>query len=241
MSLRLLTLFLLVFHCFESTGQPIPEIIPADSSMVVYDRNIQEAKLDSFKKNPAYNYRLDPEYETNLLKKLWLLILNKLDDAFSREVSGFIGKMIYYGLIIGAISGLIWFLLKRSGSGIFHRRNERRAIGIEEINEANTLIEIESHLSQSIMNSDYRLATRLYFLRCLRLLDDHDIIEWKSGKTNLEYVKEMKSKNLKSHFEDLSYIYDYVWYGEFEVEHEEAFNRIQERFKSFDHLIKNRG
>ncbi len=103
----------------------------------------------------------------------------------------------------------------------------------EDIHEA----DIKTLLSKAIKNKDYRLATRYYYLTLLKLLSDHELITYDKDKTNSEYLFELKDNNMRSHFSYLSYIYNYVWYGEFSVD-EPKFSTIEHKYKSFLKSIK---
>ena len=61
-------------------------------------------------------------------------------------------------------------------------------------------------------------------------MSNKQIIEWNPEKTNSDYLYEIKSEKLKTEFEYLSYLYNYVWYGEFEMD-EVHFEEVK---KSFD-------
>jgi len=63
----------------------------------------------------------------------------------------------------------------------------------------------------------------------LKSLSDRTIIDWDIEKTNTDYLSEIKSAEFKKEFEFLSYIYDYCWYGEFEL-NEEDFAKAENHF-----------
>ncbi|MEI7487385.1 MAG: hypothetical protein WCJ72_08235 [Chryseobacterium sp.] len=52
----------------------------------------------------------------------------------------------------------------------------------------------------------------------LKKLSDKKSINWNPEKTNKDYVTELKVPNLKNEFSNLSYIFEYVWYGEFSID-----------------------
>ncbi|MDT7831633.1 hypothetical protein RQM59_04535 [Flavobacteriaceae bacterium S356] len=97
--------------------------------------------------------------------------------------------------------------------------------------------DINTLLSKAVKDKDYRLATRYYYLSLLKLLSDHELINYDKDKTNSEYLFELKDTKMRSHFSYLSYIYNYVWYGEFAVD-ELKFSTIENKYKSFLKSIK---
>ena len=55
-------------------------------------------------------------------------------------------------------------------------------------------------------------------------------IEWDIEKTNSDYLYELQNPVYKEDFTYLSYLYNYIWYGEFEID-ETTFNKAENRFK----------
>jgi len=56
-------------------------------------------------------------------------------------------------------------------------------------------------------------------------LKDGGVIEWLPDKTNSNYLYEIKNAEVKNQFSHLSYLYEYIWYGEFSIndrEYQEA-------------------
>jgi len=56
------------------------------------------------------------------------------------------------------------------------------------------------------------------------------VIEWDIEKTNSDYLYEIKNEKLRNDFAYLSYLYNYIWYGEFELE-EETFTKAIQSFE----------
>ncbi|MFD2567485.1 hypothetical protein [Pseudotenacibaculum haliotis] len=95
----------------------------------------------------------------------------------------------------------------------------------------------EQLLQLAVRNRDFRLATRYYYLSLLKNLSQKKFIEYHKDKTNSEYMFELKDKQMRSAFSYLSYVYAYVWYGEFTVD-EAKFATIEEKYQSFIKTIK---
>lgn len=93
-------------------------------------------------------------------------------------------------------------------------------------------VDFDNLLKSAISNNNNRLAIRYYYLIVLKKLAIKKHIEYHKDKTNSEYLFELKNKKIKSEFSYLSYIYSYVWYGEFPVS-EQKFNAIENKYKSF--------
>ena len=98
-------------------------------------------------------------------------------------------------------------------------------------------IDFKEIIQQSKSNKEYRLTIRYYYLWLLKSLSDKEIIEWDIEKTNSDYLYEIKNSAIKSQFEYVSYLYNYIWYGEFELD-EVTFIKAK---KAFDNLINSLG
>ena len=114
------------------------------------------------------------------------------------------------------------------------KENVKKLISEEEILN---VADYEILLQQAIQNHDFRLATRFYYLILLNNLSEKNHIEYHKEKTNSEYLFELRNKKMRSNFSYLSYIYSYVWYGEFPISKME-FNTVEKKYKSFIETIK---
>ena len=61
------------------------------------------------------------------------------------------------------------------------------------------------------------------------------IIEWDVEKTNSDYLYEIKNQEIKDEFAYLLYLYNNIWYGEFELD-DATFAKAK---NAFEKAIKN--
>ena len=92
--------------------------------------------------------------------------------------------------------------------------------------------DIEGLLKQALAENNTRLAVRYYYLLLLKRLSQKEMIKYDKDKTNSEYLFELTDKKIRKDFSYLSYIYSYVWYGEF-VLSEKDFLKVQDHYQSF--------
>ena len=69
----------------------------------------------------------------------------------------------------------------------------------------------------------------------LKKLAANEIIVWDLEKTNSDYLYEIKNQASKDEFEYLSYLYNHIWYGEFDID-QETFDKAK---TAFEKSIKN--
>lgn len=122
-------------------------------------------------------------------------------------------------------------LFRRSSASI--RNDGEGETALENIFEINYQQEID----RAVRDRNYRLATRLLFLRLLKNLSDKNIIRYQQGLTNFDYLAQLHPTRYYPDFARLTRYYEYTWYGQFEVD-QERFPVIRNDFDNFDRQLK---
>ena len=138
-------------------------------------------------------------------------------------------------LILLVVFLIVKAILNKEGTWIFGSKSDANLIRYDEIERNLHLVDFEKLIKQSIQSGENRLSIRYYYLFLLKKMSEKQLIEWDVEKTNSDYLYEIKSPQLKANFEYLSYLYNYIWYGEFEVSAQE-FDKAK---KAFDTTIQN--
>ena len=137
-------------------------------------------------------------------------------------------KIMAILIILVVIYLIIKAILKKEGNWIFGKNN--RTITAEEVSEKDIhTLDFEKLIQKYSSENNYRAATRFYFLWLLKKLSDAQQINWETEKTNSDYYYELKKPEIQQNFKQLSYIYEYVWYGEFDIE-KQTFSTIEQQF-----------
>jgi len=147
-------------------------------------------------------------------------------------------KTLTWIFIVGAFfAALIWYLAT-SNIVIFAKRQKHiENKGQGETPEDIFSIDYQREIDRAVREEDYRLATRLMFLRLLRNLSNQNLIQYRQGRTNLEYLAQLFSTVYYNDFFRLTRNYEYAWYGRFDVSRD-AFKTIRSDFENFDHQLK---
>lgn len=191
---------------------------------------------DNFKDNYSgneFNYSINDTGGINLMQQILRKFFNWMADIFGFDID-FIDyktlEYIVYGLLgIIVLYLLIKFLLENPVSSVF--KTETKAIdGFSFIEENIEKIDFDQLIANALKENNYRLATRYLYLKSLKTLAHNNLIDWHYDKTNSDYLNEIKDLQLKALFKRVSYIYEYVWYGEFPID-EEKFNKNKVDFK----------
>ena len=160
------------------------------------------------------------------------------DTAFINGIIFFISKI--FPFILGGIIILIilkTFLGTEVNFWNFKKTQKKVAEKLvyedEDIHET----DLDALLNQALNHKDYRLAIRYYYLSILKTLSNKKLIDYHKDKTNSEYLFEIENLTTKSEFSYLTYIYTYIWYGDFPID-EANFKIAENKYQSFKTSLK---
>jgi hypothetical protein len=125
---------------------------------------------------------------------------------------------IFYLAIAGAVVFLVYILVNEGGSGLFSSNRNKALHHLEDITAENIEnTDIHSLIKSAENDQDYRLAIRFYYLLVLKTLSLKNHIKFEDDKTNNEYLQDVSDKPFSDDFQYTSYLYNYIWYGEFPI------------------------
>lgn len=125
-------------------------------------------------------------------------------------------RIIAIVIILFVVYMIVKIIINKEGGWIFS--TSAKKIVITQNSEENIhTIDFKVIINKALYDKNYRLAIRYYYMWLLKSLTDRGEIEWDIEKTNGDYYREIKSESLKQDFQFLSYVYEYSWYGEFEI------------------------
>jgi len=138
---------------------------------------------------------------------------------------GLLNALMY--ILLAFILGLVLYIVFKNAGGFSFGRS-RQSIKVDTSEES----DIEDIENLSIQNfaqliqkakaeGNYRKAIRFYYLWVLQKLADQKLIQYNKDKTDYEYYLELGQNPIREDFYQNTYIYDYVWYGKFEMNTQE--------------------
>lgn len=203
-----------------------------------------QKKLEDFKNDKAFDYKVKEPKVTwvdkllNWLKK-WLMRL--LEWLFGTSKAGKIIQFIVAALpyLIGLIAlFLIYKLFGRiHTNSIVAKDIKVSQVPIDEAQLIKSPQDLKALIKEALANKDFRLALRYDYLQLLHELEQHEIILWEEQKTNQDYENEIQDKSLKTAFKDITYLYDFVWYGNFSID-EKRYDKANTRFNAIKNSLK---
>ena len=203
----------------------------------VYPKKFKE-NIKSRYKSEEFDYSTSKPKESfwDKLMRKFLKLIHSIFGETSLESSAQITTDLVRLFAIVLVGFLLYFIAKfiigKNGNSIFGKRNKKVIINDEELHENIHEINFQESIAAFERTKDYRSAVRYQFLFVLKKLSDKKLIIWNPEKTNKDYVAELKAPNLKNEFSNLSYIFDYVWYGEFSID-EQSYAKFKEQYQSF--------
>lgn len=232
---RLLLLFIFFAITKVSLSQGDELGLQTDSTVITEDEHEKEYIPDFISISPT-PLPFDSSYRDNY-KGNDFDYSEKEEKDINRSISipilPALAKILFYLFAIAVGAYLLYFFAKM-GSGFFVSRevNYPQNNKIERKNETVTdLNDIKIAINSLKANGEYREAVRLYFQWYLLHLAQTKHIKFDAKKTNTDYKIEMKDKVQKESFKKLSSQFEYVWYGEIQLD-KKMFEEIENVFLS---------
>jgi hypothetical protein len=237
----------LIFSSIAGAQDSLPKIQQTKSYFTEKDIQVDHAPMKSktFKKDFKKNYSSrEFIYEEKPHKPgLWERFIIWLSELFGRRStssgqSNYIGgfmKIISIVIIVLVVFFIVKAIMNKEGQWLFGKNSDKKILENLEVEKNIHIINFEQLIREALQSNNKRLAIRYYYLWLLKKLSDKGIITWDIEKTNTDYLYEIQNQNRKEEFGYLSYIYNNIWYGEFEID-ESAFEKSK---FAFDKVIKS--
>ncbi|MFY7811824.1 MAG: DUF4129 domain-containing protein, partial [Flavobacterium sp.] len=226
---------------FFAQQENVDSIVKAQDSIFVNEAKVFAPNFKEKYQSKAFEY--EPKIEVNSTWeqfKSWLKNLLEKLFGLSKEADDWVNTILEIGAVI-LILLVIYFitkaLLNKEGQWIFGK-SAKSVISDDNIEYHLHQTNFEQLINEKLNQKDFRLAIRYYYLYLLKKMSDQNIISWELNKTNSDYLYEIKNEVQKNKFEKLSYLFEYIWYGEFKIDEIQYLQAIQE-FKNALKTYKN--
>jgi hypothetical protein len=142
-------------------------------------------------------------------------------------------------VILGSFVGVvIWYLVS---SNILIFRKKAKTINTDDAEEINTddifSIRFDTEIAKAEGAGNYRFAVRLWYLRLLKELSEKELIEYRQGRTNHDYVMQLRKRTYGNDFSLLTRNFEYTWYGQFDLS-AEAYKLLRNDFVTFQNALR---
>ena len=231
-------LALLFFALSSSADQDTTQLKPA-AYKPVQNISIDTDKLKDIKQTEDYQYK-PQDIKKNFLEKIADWISAKWGELMEwifgeKKGSKFVNLLIKYLPYLLLAIGILIIIRLLYRYDVFKRRAAQQNPPDIQLADDEKIVK-SSNISELIKNAkaqnDHRMAVRYLYLNLLRQLDEREYIRFKKDKTNDDYIAEFKHQPLIPEFENLTYYYDFIWYGQYPLD-EAFFSQIEQKFDHF--------
>ena len=145
-------------------------------------------------------------------------------------------RIFFWILAIIFISFIAYKVLYKND--IFRRKKNKMLSGDaeESLEDLQNVAEYDVLITNAEAKPNFNLAIRFLFLKTLKNLTDKGFVTFTGEKTNKEYLKEMAQTDHAKEFEDVTRIYEYVWYGKHLID-EDHYLKLKELYYLFNKKI----
>ena len=208
--------------------------IAIDTTSVLSIRTFKEPLSERYF-GEDFTYKVNTQETQNVILRFLSWFFKMLGDLFGFEVSTEFVKyfqvLIYIIIAAFVIYLFIRFFTHENGRTLFSKKATAFP-GVDLSQQHITQVDFTILLEKALADKDYRLAIRYQYLISLKVLATQEKISWEFHKTNLDYIQELSNTSLKETFGKISYIYDYIWYGEQPIDQQ----KYQQAVGTFHHL-----
>jgi hypothetical protein len=195
--------------------------VPDDETLIDYskDRRFRYADID------PDTASLWERFKQWLFQHIYSFFMNEGVQTFLEISFYLIFLVLIYALIRqfmgGEISSALFTSAKASKAALRYSDNGLQAI------------DYDASIRHAAENGQYRQAVNLIYNKALHELHHRKLIDWKTDKTNRDYLFELSDHRCSNHFRTLTRIYEYAEYGDFPVnrQHFEDVSSTYQRFE----------
>ena len=204
-----------------------------NDSVVKYDESelqpieLSSEELDSYRNDSDFNYeevKTENGWWTDIVNWFYNILRRFFEWIFGvGNAEGYLAaflKILPYLLLALFLYLVIRFFVKSNILGMGNQKKNPNMVTLSEDEHIIKNEDIQELIKKALTDENYRLAIRYYYLYILQLLSERELIDWQQQKTNDDYMAELSDSSFKNDFGKATLLYDYVWYGEFELNQE---------------------
>lgn len=202
-------------------------------------REFSQKKLNQFKNLEEFNYTEARRVNSNpigqFLAWLWK---NSFGYILGRGDATFWEIIIYFMAIFFIIFAIRQFIRIKISPVLYQSSN---GLLIKQSYPDDNIFgkDFDSLLNASITEKDFRLAVRILYLMLIKNLNDNKKISWHFGKTNQQLSGEIENTNLRNYFLKLTWIYECIWYGKFNID-SAKFRSVHKNFSDINLILEDK-
>ena len=216
-----------------------PSIIKYDSVIVktVMPTTAQEKKIFS-QVNLDFAKKAENKDQESLWDRFWNWITDLIFGNSSEDAKADMLNIFLWVLATAGFGVIIWLLTRTEFTNFLRGNTKNTAFNFSDVDEDISSIDFSIRIKKAVDEADYRLAIRWYYLKQLNILNDKKVINYEPFKTNIDYAMELGKSSYQKEFKGISHIYDYVWYGKYDIAWLD-YEKLEKQFIAFEHAVNN--
>ncbi len=201
-------------------------------------RGFSDEKIEEYLQHRDFAYvHADSNPDQTWLEALMSFLINLVDGYGGGDALAVILEVILYLLIFFVLLLIIFNITNLSFRKLFFRSRRKDSVWEPLYNKQQLhQINYDDLWKEAVANGHYNLAVRYHFRKILQKLSKGGYIAWKPHKRNIDYYFEIKHAAVKSDFKRVYRDFEYVWYGEFQID-KTIYNRISDHFSKLEERI----
>jgi hypothetical protein len=208
----------------------------ADSSFVEA-RLFPEESVRQLREDESLDYREPPTVAESLWDRFLRYIGELISDMINSATETSWGQLFSYFLGVVLLVVIILLILRVDAFKVLYSANNAPTTKYNVFEENIHEMDFDREIEAAVNLKDYRRGVRLLFLYALKLLSDRNYIAWEQGKTNHDYVAEVREETLRKWLHQLSFYFDYAWYGNFVIS-KQMFEKVNNIFSDWRDRIR---
>ncbi len=213
-------LMIVIFSCLSKrlSADSHSTIVLDSNEMYSVENVLDTALIKDFSKLNQFHYNKNL-FKQSDFSRWWDAIVDNVlqkiatifDSLFGIKVSKTTSALVFWGFVFLILLFALFLLLKTKSQMLTTSGGSVSEVSSIEFENILYLQKIE----QARKNEDYKQGIRYVLLHTLQQLAEKDLIKLVPGKTLIEYQYDIKNHELKRLFVDICYIYEYIWFGNF--------------------------
>lgn len=232
-------IILIVLLCFGSLHSSFANEIQSHATDLAVEKRQFEKNLSEKYTDKQFDYTEDIGANQNIVKNILNWIFKKLGDNFNVQISKQtiqFFEILFYSLFIVFIIYLILRVLSNKTRFSLIKK-ESKTIENPEFDIQDILdTDYDQLIDEALKTEDFRSAIRYSYLKSLQILSKKNFISLNSKKTNSDYAKEIRNSSIANYFKKISYWYDHIWYGEYNLNPED-FEKANADFNQLENKV----
>lgn len=209
---------------------------PPDSSKVQV-RTVDAETLQELTDDPVFNYKELAQNPDSFWNRFMQWLFQFMQFLMDNKWASIFIRIAFFGIFAVVLIALINHILGGNLHAAFSGKKASNELSLN-IREANLEQDnYEELLAQALSQQNFHDAVRILYLKALNQLNQADLISWKPDKTNHDYLRELMDHPSRQTFNRLTYFYEYVEYGDFDID-ASGFEHVQRIYQDFTKQVE---